>query len=382
MRLFKRTIKSLSLTLTLGLVLLLSSCSFIIEHLPFNIFLKAPEIMESYVTEDEDNQYNLNLLLNNIAYDEINAIYIEDIKYEDFNKISDNEYLLINFLLDVTFQDEDFLIYTISAIEINNKTVTFNKEFIIHKTIDNNIINLKKQSVVGIYSKNSRTWGSGVVIKESEIVKNNKTQYEYYIITNYHVVKDAKGFNPFKIIYDNLNKEINSGIELMAYKNDTADLALLKVITPTKTLTPLNDEQLESYLPVNYSLYDPVFAIGSPSDGKSYDFNQVKGGYILKLNISVTLKDDKKVCTKGCDAIQTTAIQGKGSSGGGVFDRYGNLIGLHFAGNSDDNISSEIPIKAVLTFLQEYFNTELLVTKKEGFSSFILLDSLLQLSHL
>lgn len=377
MKLFKRLIKSLSLTISISLVLLLSSCSFILENLPFNLFLNEPEILVSYVTEGADNSYILNIKLSNITYDDITAIYVNDVKYQEFTNLSNenDEELLINFIIDVTFNGEDYLVYKINAIEINNKIVNFSNEFIIYKTIDNNIISLKKQSVVGIYSPKSRTWGSGVVIKEKEIINGPKTLYEYYILTNYHVVKDAKGANPYEIVFDNLNSKLTRNISLISYASETADLALLKVVTASKILKALDDEQFETFVPVNYDLYDPVFAIGSPSNGVSYDFNQVKGGYITKMEVNVTLKDDNKICTKGCHALQTSAIQGKGSSGGGVFDRNGNLIGLHFAGNDIDNISSEIPISIILEFLYEYFNVELLTVKKGEFSPFILLDS-------
>lgn len=379
MRLFYRSIKSIKVTLVISLVLLLSSCTFIIDHLPFNFFLNSPEIVESYVTENDGDLYLLNLKLKNIKFEELTAITIENEKYQNFNLVNeDNNFTLINFYFEVDFNEEEYLTFTIQGLVINEKLVNLKKDFVVYKSIDNNLINLKKQSVVGIYSPRARTWGSGVVIKEQPITKNNQRFYEYYILTNYHVIKDARGAYPFEIVYDNLDNKLTEGITLVSYEKETADLALLKVITSEQVLTALDDNQLKTYIPVDYAVHDPVFAIGSPSDGNSYDFNQVKGGYILKLDTVVVLKDDKSICKNGCHALQTSAIQGKGSSGGGVFDRNGNLIGLHFAGNDQDHISSEIPIKNILKFLRNYFESELVLIKKGEFSPFILLGNQLQ----
>ena len=353
----------------------------LVNYLPYNFVLNRPDITASYFLE-EDDIYYLNLKLTNISIDELDGVYLSNKLYDVFNVKEENNYLLISFPVEVTFNSEDYNVYQISSLIIRGKPVTFNTKVYVYKSIDNNIINLKKQSVVGIYTPRSRTWGSGVVVKQ--ITTTNllgQTVYQYFILTNYHVVKDDKGSNRFEIIYKTMGQKITKNVELVATKFDNVDLALLKVTLTKPLLVALDDPQLETYVPISFNVHEPVFAIGSPSNGKSYDFNQVKIGYITNLDVTVTLKDDKTICPGGCKALQTSAIQGKGSSGGGVFDRNGNLIGLHFAGNDQIEVSSEIPISAILEFLENYFNSLITSQIKKGeFSPFILLDNqLLQL---
>lgn len=331
----------------------------ITEDIPFSFVLNKPEIIDGYVTEDE-NYYYLNIEVAHIKADEITAIYINNVKYTNF-KTNQEETLTIVIPLDLTFNEEEILkSLAVNKIEINNKVFTTTLVVIAHKTIDNNIISSVKESIVAIettkrgFFSQSKTWGSGVVFKEVvRFVGGNKPIYEYYILTNYHVVRDGENHT---VYYKNLESKINAyNVDLIKYYYEDADLAIIKVTLNEPLLKPLNDQQFITYEPLEVTIGQAVFAIGSPSVNGEYDFNQVKIGEVTKLSEKVKLTNEQTICKHGCNALQTNAIQGEGSSGGGVFDRDGNMIGLHFAGDKDNKISSEIPMSAILKFIKETF---------------------------
>ena len=151
----------------------------------------------------------------------------------------------------------------------------------------------------------------------------------------------------------------NNNIELLGYAFNKTDLAVLKVTLREQLLKALDDDQFTTYIPNTTAENEIVFAIGSPAVGDDYDFNQVKIGNVISTDALVKLKDEKEICQGGgCPALQTTAIQGQGSSGGGVFDRDGNLVGIHFAGDDEAKTSSEIPMNIGLKVIKELLNPQ------------------------
>ncbi len=344
----------------------------IFSNNPFYFVINKPEIINSYISEDEDKNYYLNLDFINVEIDELNAIYIDNVKYNDFTITADNLHPSISFLIIIDFENSDKKEITVNKFILNNKTFKTNKTIVVHKAIDNNIINLKKESVIAIetsygsFFSPSRAWGSGVVFLEKETLNHfGNTIFEYYIITNYHVIRGNKNKtifdkNSYTIYYDNMNGKIsNNNIELLGYAFNKTDLAVLKVTLREQLLKALDDDQFTTYIPNTTAENEIVFAIGSPAVGDDYDFNQVKIGNVISTDALVKLKDEKEICQGGgCHALQTTAIQGKGSSGGGVFDRDGNLVGIHFAGDDEAKTSSEIPMNIVLKVIKELLNPQ------------------------
>lgn len=151
--------------------------------------------------------------------------------------------------------------------------------------------------------------GSGVVISEDGL-----------IATNYHVVKDAQ---TMKILFQDTT--IYQDAVSIVSLNPHRDLALIKInkngLIPASIHpnTSLNEGQA-------------VIAIGSPS-GR---LNQTTTGVIESVNQNV---------------INSSALLERGSSGGGLFDQNGNLIGIS-AAVSDTGYNFSIPIHYLLEMPQ------------------------------
>ncbi|MCM1054689.1 MAG: trypsin-like peptidase domain-containing protein [Bacteroides sp.] len=130
-----------------------------------------------------------------------------------------------------------------------------------------------------------------------------------YIITNYHVVDSADKVSI--IITDKYSDE--EEIEAVLVGSDSAtDLAVLKVSREQMfTAAPLGDSD-------SLRIGQDVAAIGNPA-GLNNSFTR---GIISGLN--------RYASEKGYElsSIQTDAAINPGNSGGGLFDMYGNVIGI------------------------------------------------------
>ena len=153
-----------------------------------------------------------------------------------------------------------------------------------------------------------------------------------YIITNRHVIEDA---NTIKVtLYD--------GSEYEAYlvaSDEQTDLAVIKI---DKTgLTPVAIGTME-----DLNVGDLVVAIGNPLGTLSGTATE---GIISALEREITL--DGKTMT----LIQTSASINPGNSGGGLFDQYGNLIGIVVAKSSGSDVEGlgfAIPCDKVATVVK------------------------------
>ena len=173
------------------------------------------------------------------------------------------------------------------------------------------IIAKNENSVVAISTESvaTDTWlrqyvtkgaGSGVIYSE-----------DGYIITNNHVIEDA---NTIRVT---LHDGTTCDASLVASDEQT-DLAVIKI---DKTgLTPVTIGTMDSL-----SVGDLAVAIGNPLGTLSGTATE---GIISALEREITL--DGKTMT----LIQTSASINPGNSGGGLFDQYGNLIGIVVAKSS------------------------------------------------
>lgn len=146
--------------------------------------------------------------------------------------------------------------------------------------------------------------GSGVIISE-----------DGYIITNNHVIDGASS------IKVTLNDGSESKAELVATDEQT-DIAVIKI--EKAGLTPANFGESSSL-----NVGDLAVAIGNP-------LGQLAGsateGIISGLEREITLDG------RTMKLIQTSASINPGNSGGGLFDQYGNLIGIVVAKSSGSNV--------------------------------------------
>jgi Trypsin-like peptidase domain len=136
--------------------------------------------------------------------------------------------------------------------------------------------------------------GSGVVY----LVDNSGLTPSSTILTNCHVVK---GYT--HVTVERLGKQANATVKVCDADRDMAIITLGGVL-PTLTVrtTPLK-------------VGEPAFAVGAPQG--------------LELSISQGIVSQLRLTPLGKDPmIQTTAAISQGSSGGGLFDSEGRLIGL------------------------------------------------------
>ncbi|MHA7964512.1 trypsin-like peptidase domain-containing protein [Paenibacillus sp. CAU 1782] len=149
------------------------------------------------------------------------------------------------------------------------------------------------ESVVMIMTNKSQ--GSGVVIGDN------------LILTNYHVIADASSATAYSIYSDEIK------IKGVAVWNENADLAIIT------TEDPIDLSQVSvDYAPISKG--GKVYAIGSPQGVQ----NTISEGIVSNLHYE-----------DGVRYLQTNAPIDHGSSGGALFDAYGNLVGITTSGYSN-----------------------------------------------
>ena len=158
-------------------------------------------------------------------------------------------------------------------------------------------------SSVEIYDEEGKTIGSGIIIK-------NGGGTPMVVLTAAHVVDDLKKIM-VGISYSSDKKEMH-----ISKINKTLDLALLVSNTSKNKSGPY----------VNFSKYapnigDPIWVIGNPS-GES---RVVTEGIISKNKIRISVGDKVPVLR---NLYRITADIYGGNSGGGVFNKSGELVGI------------------------------------------------------
>jgi serine protease Do len=170
--------------------------------------------------------------------------------------------------------------------------------------------------------------GSGVVIRK-----------EGFIITNYHVVRDA---DRITVSFDKAFDDTEYKANLVSYVEDE-DLALLKIagdrVFPTIPLGRSHD-----LMPG-----ETVVAIGNPY-GQTIT---VTGGIISGLHRNVPVPQSGGGVLQFPDLIQTDASINPGNSGGPLLNVNGELIGINTAMNMQaQNIGFAIPVDRVRSVLE------------------------------
>ena len=317
---------------------------------------KEPEVTDLTIERTQEGQYIFTTTIKNVSKDELISITVDGVTYTTFEIIERRNLIEVKFLTDITFESgEANKQFTVESIKYtrNDSEKILNTNIIgnAFKSIDLAVVNQKKISVVGMYNCNPgnvglvcTSWGSGVLFrKDTREVRDSLIPYtifDYYIISNAHVVQNG---SIFKVTYNGEELDDARATVVGVYTQNT-DLSILK-LTTTANLTVLDDDQFDTYEAVPVYKDQTVFSIGSPVG--PMNFNTVKEGKVTKLDVPISLGDDSAFCIATCNSFQTDAALGPGSSGGAMFDSAGNLIGIHFAGNEDNTISSEIPVEIV-----------------------------------
>lgn len=308
--------------------------------------------------KEGDNFYAL-IEFNGIEASSVTSIEINDVTFtEIFLYPNINNAISV----DITsiIEDGESTNINVSIIKTNNAEHISTLKTTFYKSVDYQLIQERQKSIVGIsaakfsFSRQiSSTWGSGVIFSKKKFIKTNfwgqpYNEYEYLIITNYHVVENADTFDIHHGSYGNtLATFSGNNIKLLGVYTKHTDLAILRLTTRDGSLVPLDDEQFKTRTAVPVENGQIVFGIGSPYVNDKVMFNSYKIGLVERSDYVLGQLYDSELCKDGCHSIKTSVYQGEGSSGGGVFDFEGNLIGIHFAGNSEYRQSFEIPMELV-----------------------------------
>lgn len=171
-------------------------------------------------------------------------------------------------------------------------------------------------------------FGAGVFIDPSGI-----------IVTNAHIVNRAQQ------ITVTLSDKTEIPAEVFFVVNDL-DLGYLKVTLPSPAMAAELGNSDEA------RLSDQVITVGN----SSYLRQTVSGGKIIGLG--QTTQQIFKGFVKTNNLIQTDINLYEGDSGGPLFDRHGQLIGLMTAGENHRDSSFAVPSNLIKRFLAEHLNAE------------------------
>ncbi len=224
---------------------------------------------------------------------------------------------------------------------IGNKTIN-NTNYSINKTTGSElsvqeIVAKNENSVVAITTESVATdiWarqyvtsgaGSGVVYSK-----------DGYILTNNHVIDGA---NTIKVT---MHDGTSYDAKLVA-ADSKCDIAVIKVKADNLVPVSIDTKQV-------HSVGDLAVAIGNPLGTLAGTATE---GIISALEREITL--DGQAMT----LLQISASINPGNSGGGVFDQYGNLIGLVVAKSSGSDVEGlgfAIPVDTVKTVADSLIET-------------------------
>jgi S1-C subfamily serine protease len=167
-----------------------------------------------------------------------------------------------------------------------------------------------------------RSLGSGFVIDKAGLV-----------VTNYHVVSDAK------TVYVSFSNSDSMRAEIVG-RDASTDVALLKVIASSRALEPLQMGDSDTV-----EVGDEVAAIGNPL---GYE-RSITLGIVSALHRSLTSPGGAPIDR----VIQTDAVLNRGNSGGPLLNAQGEVVGVSSAiatggpGGGNTGIGFAIPINTV-----------------------------------
>lgn len=185
----------------------------------------------------------------------------------------------------------------------------------LYKTADNTVV---------FITAGGKVQGSGVSIKNANLLTTDSIGT--IIVTNAHV---TGGFNKVSI---KTNKKTEF-VGTVVVSNKNSDLALVQIEGMNLPISPL--ASADSKIEVG----DSVFAVGSPK-GLS---NSLSSGIVS----GIRQRDDISM-------IQTTAAISKGSSGGGLFNSTGKLIGITtFKIIDGENVNFSVHVKHIYEMLYQ-----------------------------
>ena len=148
--------------------------------------------------------------------------------------------------------------------------------------------------------------------------------YQGHIVTNYHVVEDAK-----TIFIKGVKGDFNTEYRARVIATDkTNDLAVLKI----------DDEKFSSFGTIPYKIKRSMSDVGESVWALGYPMTSVMGDEIKftdgKISSRTGIQGDMSV-------YQISVPIQPGNSGGPLFDNYGNIVGITSSGLNREEFNSE-----------------------------------------
>ena len=196
------------------------------------------------------------------------------------------------------------------------------------------------------YSKESTGYGSGIIIGKSEDT--------LLVVTNYHVVEDAK-----KVAIGFIDSQYVTA-EVKGY-DSAADLAVLSI-----DLDEMEQSTIDSIKVAVLGDSDELL-VGEQAIaiGNAMGYGQsVTVGYVSALNREIKLSD------KTMTLLQTDAAINPGNSGGALLNSNGEVIGINTVKYSDTSVEGmgyAIPISTATPIINDLMNQEVIEEKDKAF---------------
>lgn len=178
-----------------------------------------------------------------------------------------------------------------------------------------------------------------------------------YIVTNYHVINNAKSID-VRGVNGNLSKKLSAIIVASDKEND---LAIIKI----------NDVSFTSLGTIPYTFRIGIADIGESVFTLGYPLTQIMGEEIKLTNGIINSRTGFQGSTT---YYQISAQIQPGNSGGPLFDKYGNVIGVTSSGikrelNLTENVNYAVKIRYLLKLAETFpnktsFNQKNLLTGK------------------
>ena len=157
-----------------------------------------------------------------------------------------------------------------------------------------------------------------------------------YIVTNYHVVKDADTVKVTMYNGDEYNAKYVGG-------DEDYDIAVIKVEAADLQPVTLGNSD-------NLNVGDHVLAVGNPLGELTFSMS---GGMVSCVNRAINVDGTP------FNMIQTDASINPGNSGGPLFNQYGEVVGIvsakysSYSSESVEGLGFAIPINDVIAMIQD-----------------------------
>lgn len=182
-------------------------------------------------------------------------------------------------------------------------------------------------AVVGVNGNvTTNVWGQTVknaVSGSGFVISSNATTS--YILTNYHVID---GVSDIKVTF----ADGSSYDATLVGGEEENDIAVLQISQGNLQTVVLGDSDA-------INVGENVYAIGNPLGELTFTFT---GGYVSAKDRSVTMSDGTVM-----NMIQTDTAINSGNSGGPLFDKYGQVVGIVSAKLSSSGSSTEASVEGL-----------------------------------